>query len=341
MPPCVCCDIRKKLSSSGSRQSTRQMVKQPQKGSRHSIKTMRTPSKTNYYVTEQPKSDSIESPDSPADNISHKESQNSRKNISPEKSTGNSTGTQYETQVQRTSLYQQLILNRNIQVFLQVEQFSKQKPIILSRKQYDKVKRTIESTIANKTGRDFKRKNCICKTSLISVGDVRRKPKNNQPLSIDEHSQTSKQDLGPILKKSSSSGRSVRILDQDPKTIVSCACDSPTKPSKNAFVLFSKETKAKPRHAVEKKVKKEEPLPPASPRLAVSSTVIRYASMSYMKHVTFSSTNVEVGSTTAELQQKESHSIHTIFRGKSLILSCTSIYVPSYFRRNYSNTRQF
>ncbi|XP_022832039.1 uncharacterized protein LOC111360367 [Spodoptera litura] len=60
----------------------------------------------------------------------------------------------------KSAIYQQLILNRNIQVFLQVDQFSKQKPIILSRKQYDKVKKTIQKTISVKKSSHDKRK-CI------------------------------------------------------------------------------------------------------------------------------------------------------------------------------------
>ncbi|XP_049879675.1 uncharacterized protein LOC126376393 [Pectinophora gossypiella] len=65
-------------------------------------------------------------------------------------------------------LYQQLILNRNINIFLQIDQFTKQKPIILSRKQYDKVKRTIENATNKKP-------NCICKNSCLSIGETRRK----------------------------------------------------------------------------------------------------------------------------------------------------------------------
>ncbi|KAF9406619.1 hypothetical protein HW555_013076, partial [Spodoptera exigua] len=60
----------------------------------------------------------------------------------------------------KSAIYQQLILNRNIQVFLQVDQFSKQKPIILSRKQYDKVKKTIQKTICIKKSSHEKRR-CI------------------------------------------------------------------------------------------------------------------------------------------------------------------------------------
>ncbi|CAB3246152.1 unnamed protein product [Arctia plantaginis] len=74
---------------------------------------------------------------------------------------------------ENSALYQQLILNRNIQVFLQVEQFSKQKPIILSRKQYDKVKKTIQTALNNK--QKEKRKKSEERVSDITVGQVRQR----------------------------------------------------------------------------------------------------------------------------------------------------------------------
>ncbi|KAJ8712934.1 hypothetical protein PYW08_008238 [Mythimna loreyi] len=55
------------------------------------------------------------------------------------------------TKDEKTSaIFQQLVLNRNIQVFLQVEQFSKQKPIVLSRQQYDKKKAKCSESPQNK-----------------------------------------------------------------------------------------------------------------------------------------------------------------------------------------------
>lgn len=66
----------------------------------------------------------------------------------------------------------QMILNRNINIYLQIEKFCKQKPILLSRRQYEKVKKVIEG----KRGFSKYRKNwrsercCAC-----SVGKVREK----------------------------------------------------------------------------------------------------------------------------------------------------------------------
>lgn len=232
--------------------------------------------------------------DSPQD--SSEESPSPVENNSP----GKSTGTQYDEEVHRTSLYQQLILNRNIQVFLQVEQFSKQKPIILSRKQYDKVKRTIESTLTNKSGRDYRRKNCICKTSLVSVGDVRRKGKVVATSYFHRQNQTDNKDSGIVNKTSSLSNKSVRINEERVPLRT---------PSKRAMVLYSRETTVDPLaagHAVA----------PVTVKQAVSSIELRYSPTSGLKQVTFSSTNVEVGSTTAALQQQELLSIHTIFKGR-------------------------
>lgn len=331
-PPCVCCDIRKFYdSNSNIRLQQQQYQTNQQQLNNHFSAPQRTPSLHNKKLnTTSSQIDKETAQQVPASSDSASQEENNppmekseeespspmedspspleetpspvvekvptKKHVSKstKKSRANSTGTQYENQVQRTSLYQQLILNRNIQVFLQVEQFSKQKPIILSRKQYDKVKRTIESTIANKTGRDYKRKKCICKTSLVSVGNVRRKTNPGQPLHYDKQSQTDKKELANNAKKSSNvSNRSKSSRRKHSKT----------------FVLFSKEAK----NTNEEKT-------PVTPRQAKSSMEIQYASLSYMRRVTFSSTNVEVGSTgPLPLQQKESHSIHTIFKGRCLV----------------------
>lgn len=89
------------------------------------------------------------------------------------------------------SIYQQLVLNRNIQVFLQVEQFSKQKPIILSRQQYNKVKKTIQNTICNKSSKE-KRKKIADKvlSSEVSVGQIRRKQAADIIMHYDQQVQT-------------------------------------------------------------------------------------------------------------------------------------------------------
>ncbi|XP_053617702.1 uncharacterized protein LOC128679456 [Plodia interpunctella] len=60
------------------------------------------------------------------------------------------TGTQYEAPNYSldSSLSKKSTLNRNIQVLLEVQKFTEEKPIILSRKQYHKVKKAIEHTIS-------------------------------------------------------------------------------------------------------------------------------------------------------------------------------------------------
>lgn len=349
-PPCVCCDVRKYHStSSHSNYETQQQYRQPSRHDQRQLHlhnhqhvpprptksiisvTTRPPSQHHKKVNanasgivqetaEEPSSDSdspeeppvqeespspVEESPSPEDDsqspveespspveerVPSKKRHVSTKSAKKPRASANSTGTQYEAQAQRTSLYQQLILNRNIQVFLQVEQFSKQKPIILSRRQYDKVKRTIESTIASKTGREYKRKKCICKTSLVSVGDIRMKSNRHHPLQ-DKPIQTSKKSVAQKANRKSS--------------IASNKSKGPVKKHSN-LVLFAKE---------EKKFISE-----IKPRQAMSSMEIQYAGMTYMKCVTFSSTNVEAGSMCPPpLENKESHSIHTIFKGTYFI----------------------
>lgn len=102
---------------------------------------------------------------------------------------------------EKSAIYQQLILNRNIQVFLQIEQFSKQKPIVLSRKQYNKVKRTIQKTICKKKSSHEKRKKYVCnkcERSEVSVGEVRKKRGKDTQFLIEEEAQT---DLAPCAKE--------------------------------------------------------------------------------------------------------------------------------------------
>ncbi|XP_075984028.1 uncharacterized protein LOC142981802 [Anticarsia gemmatalis] len=94
---------------------------------------------------------------------------------------------------ENSAVYQQLILNRNIQVFLQIEQFSKQRPIILSRKQYDKVKRIIQSNISHKCCRE-KRKKISDRTegSQAMFGEIKRRTTIEVVNHVDESVQTDK-----------------------------------------------------------------------------------------------------------------------------------------------------
>lgn len=68
--------------------------------------------------------------------------------------------------------YQQLILNRNINIYLQIEKFCKQKPILLSRRQYDRVKKVLDGKIGTSKSWKNKRSSKCC---YCTVGDVREK----------------------------------------------------------------------------------------------------------------------------------------------------------------------
>lgn len=95
---------------------------------------------------------------------------------------GVTVATQYEVPtLENTSLYKQLVFNydaapvtNKTSVLFQMEMTSP-KPIVLTKTQYDKIKRTIQihlSKHSNDKKRAFKR------TSIISIGEVRRKIKN-------------------------------------------------------------------------------------------------------------------------------------------------------------------
>ncbi|XP_060806831.1 uncharacterized protein LOC106129862 [Amyelois transitella] len=87
-----------------------------------------------------------------------------------------STGTQYEKPniaLDYSNLPNlNMTLNRNIQVFLQVEKYTEQKPITLSRKQYNKVKRAIDHTISKHRRHKLVKPKC----SFMAL-DVKKKTK--------------------------------------------------------------------------------------------------------------------------------------------------------------------
>ncbi|KAG6443003.1 hypothetical protein O3G_MSEX002680 [Manduca sexta] len=216
---------------------------------------------------------------------------------------------QAESAVERTSLYQQLILNRNIQVFLQVEQFTKQKPIILSRKQYDKVKRTIQRTISRKISQEKRKKTCKC--SLISVGEVRKRTQHDLPLAPESNKQTQTDehkfeyresfDRGDPVGLKISTKKKLRIDDSVTKFPY-----GPKKPSQvKTIVLF--DSKARNGEMDNEYVN-------APPRETSSSLEIHYATVGYMKKVTFSSTNV--GSLSSSSIIRRNDSLFTIFKGR-------------------------
>lgn len=133
-------------------------------------------------------------------------------------------------------LYQQLILNRNINVYLQIEKFTKQKPIVLSHKQYAKVKKTIQS--ASKKSR--KTKMCICKkTSSVSIGEVRRKSdKISKPKPLEHASREKSQKLKQPPKPDSDDEGYDESQKQDHRSC--CPCDDNStktdKKSKNSRI---------------------------------------------------------------------------------------------------------
>lgn len=88
-------------------------------------------------------------------------------------------------------------------MFLQLEQFSKQKPIILSREQYDKVKKTIQKAINTKKSSHVKRNTLLSRidSSEISIGEVRTKV------------------------KSADGSPQEKAKDQTPKAIHECKCN--------------------------------------------------------------------------------------------------------------------
>ncbi|XP_045523302.1 uncharacterized protein LOC123713599 [Pieris brassicae] len=182
-----------------------------------------------------------------------------------------------------------LILNRNIHVFLEVEQFTKQKPIMLTRKQYNKVKRTIQNTVCKKFSNDRRKANYY---SSVTIGEVRIKSKFQKVLRLSKEVQTDNTNI----KKISSDTLSDKYnesecsfnwdIEKEKKNEIS---QSTTEESKNAQLL-------------------------SKPRNIVSSIEVRYASVSLMKHVTYSSLACNKDNSNF-VEQKDSNSIHTIFKG--------------------------
>ncbi|XP_072934389.1 uncharacterized protein mRpL44 isoform X1 [Epargyreus clarus] len=196
------------------------------------------------------------------------------------------TSTQYDQST--VFSYQQMVLNRNIQVFLQVDQFTNQKPIMLSRKQYDKVKKTIQKKLSNKSNQERRKVYNSKKCSVISIGEVRK---------------TRKQQI--------SSEKTHKFVQAKHDLHHESVDKGVEKEKEPLVVLYSVEKDMKGEDNVKTFVK-------PSPRQVVSSTEVRYGSMAHMKHVTFSSSNL--GSRAPESllyspRKKDCHSIHTIFKG--------------------------
>nr|XP_034828006.1 uncharacterized protein LOC117985409 [Maniola hyperantus] len=113
-------------------------------------------------------------PETSSDALSDKLSTDDQRHV-PDKQKNNNLSKEDVTAPHKESFIEQdLILNRNVQVFLQIEQFTNQKPIILTRKQYEKVKKAIQSTINQRKSCDLKNFN------VVSVGEIKVKPRLQQ-----------------------------------------------------------------------------------------------------------------------------------------------------------------
>ncbi|XP_047525248.1 uncharacterized protein LOC125063058 isoform X2 [Pieris napi] len=180
-----------------------------------------------------------------------------------------------------------LILNRNIHVFLEVEQFTKQKPIMLTRKQYNKVKRTIQNTVCKKFSNERKKANYY---SSVTIGEVRIKSKFQRVVRLSKEVQTDNTNFKKIssdtLSDKYNESECSFKWDIEKKNEIS---ESTTEENKNAQLL-------------------------SKPRNIVSSIEVRYASVSLMKHVTYSSLACNKDNSNF-VEHKDSNSIHTIFKG--------------------------
>ncbi|KAL4712422.1 hypothetical protein ACJJTC_001583, partial [Scirpophaga incertulas] len=182
---------------------------------------------------------------------------------------------QYEDPRQ-TSHYQQACFNQNSKEYLQL----KQKTIILSRKQYVKMKKAIEIASSKKQ----LGKRSIFNLTAVSVGTIRKKTKYQVKSVAYAVTQTIVDDNCFNMNKS--------IVKRKTQSV-----------SQRTYVLFSNQYK------VSRDIKA------TTPGIGTSSVVTRSAVDSLAKHDTFSSINVEIESIVSELTHKSPPSLHTIFKG--------------------------
>ncbi|CAK1590312.1 unnamed protein product [Parnassius mnemosyne] len=206
---------------------------------------------------------------------------------------------------------QQLVLNRNIQVYLQIEQFTKQKPIMLTRKQYDKLKKTIKSTVKLKLKNQDKCKSNIFKAySVVSSGHVKKVPKKRSSVGCTQGIQTFK--CGKKSRRQMT--KDDRSCSSKEPRRGSCVCQAiQTVASKrsldrktmcNTYVLFKDQNIDESANSSAEDV----------PRQARSSLEIRYANVAY-KRVTFSSTNVgQFATESLYSKQKDNYSMYSLLK---------------------------
>ncbi|XP_013167944.1 PREDICTED: uncharacterized protein LOC106117956 isoform X2 [Papilio xuthus] len=197
----------------------------------------------------------------------------------------------------------QLILNRNIQVYLQIEQFTKQKPIMLTRKQYDKLKKTIKSTVKLKTPKPPKCKKNVYKTySVVSEGQIKKANKSKCCGIRDRGMQTKKGSRcqnkpKPPSKQSSKVSPNTSCVCVEVQTI----CSTLEKQTCN-YLLLDRQVGQDTSNTSKDNV----------PRQTMSSLEIRYANVAF-KRVTFSSTNVDqLPTESVYSNQLDTTSIHSL-----------------------------
>ncbi|XP_045503758.1 uncharacterized protein LOC123700553 isoform X2 [Colias croceus] len=198
-----------------------------------------------------------------------------------------------------------LILNRNIQIFLEVEQFKKQRPIILTKKQYDKVKKTIQSTISKKTSNEKRRSAYYNNFSIVSIGDVKVRSKCQEPRCINKEVQTESFGSNRICSEFLSS------LESFERHEASLLSHSMFSFDKNQEIRCQPDIDEDPNNS---KIVNQHP----QTSNAMSSLEVRYASVAFSKHVTYSSPLGSRGlesSLFSSSAPNYSNSLHTIFKG--------------------------
>lgn len=193
---------------------------------------------------------------------------------------------------------QNLILNRNIQVFLQLEQFNKSRPIILTRKQYNKVKRTIQNTISKKLSVEKNYRNGR-NHSIVSIGEIKARPKQ-LPLHFDREVQTERTEIKKIARNNKKR-RSVQTRENNKSRNKLNAAKS----INDASIDIYRGDKEK--HFVENN----------KFRKVVSSMEICYTSVEYMNHTSTSADAAHLAKKESKSfhRIKQDNSIHTIFKG--------------------------
>lgn len=186
-----------------------------------------------------------------------------------------------------------IILNRNMHVFLDGEQFMKQKPVLLTRKQFNKVKRTIQNTMCKKFSNEKRKASYY---SNVSIGDVRMKSQFKHVLCSNKGVQTDNVEI----KIESTSDTPTRTPD---KSELTTEC------------WFSKNTIDEKRNDLKDSLTIEDKNGHLSkPRKVVSSLEVQYASVSFLKRVTYSSPTCNKDDLSYS-EQRDCNSIHTIFKG--------------------------